>query len=136
MHADAQLQTVRLGAQSLLNGDGAAQCLHGAGEGNEKAIAGSFEQSAAIRGARRYPNTVSMGFGRAVRTGASSARDADAGSGGQGLGIFPTDPLDAMEAGQCARIASFAAVIMFRRSLGDTPRSVAPHKLSTTCLVS
>jgi hypothetical protein len=28
---------------------------------------------------------------------------------------------EAIEVGQCARIASFAAVIMFRRSLGDTP---------------
>ena len=53
MHADAQPQAVGLGAQLLLDGDGAAQCLHGAGEGDEEAIAGGLEQPAAMRGRDR-----------------------------------------------------------------------------------
>ena len=53
MHADAQPQTIGLGAQPLLDGDSAAQGLHGAGEGDEEAIAGGFEQSASVRGCDR-----------------------------------------------------------------------------------
>ena len=53
MHADAQPQAIRLGAQPLLDGDSAAQCLHGAGEGDEEAVAGGLEQPAAIRGCDR-----------------------------------------------------------------------------------
>ncbi len=48
--ADAQAQAVGLGAQCVLNGDGAAQCLHRAGELHEEAIASSLEQPAAMRG--------------------------------------------------------------------------------------
>jgi hypothetical protein len=68
MHADAQQQPVRLGAQSLLDGNGAAQCLHGAGEGGEEAVAGSLEQPAAVCGSERSKRSV-----RNVRTRANVA---------------------------------------------------------------
>ena len=48
VHADAQPQAVRLGAQPLLNGDRAAQCLNGAGEGGEEAVACGLEQPASV----------------------------------------------------------------------------------------
>jgi hypothetical protein len=47
------MEAVGLGVQSLLDGDSAAQCLHGAGESCQEAIAGGLEQPASMRGRKR-----------------------------------------------------------------------------------
>ena len=52
--ANPKAQRVGLGAQHILNGDGTAQRLHRAGEIDEEAVAGSFEQAAAMRCRERF----------------------------------------------------------------------------------
>ena len=69
VHADAQPQAVGLGAQPVLDGDGAAQRLHRTGELDEKAVAGGLEQPARMLGA-----SGSMMSVRSARTPRQRAR--------------------------------------------------------------
>ena len=53
VHADAQVQPVASAAQCVLDRDGAAQRLHGAGEGGQEPVAGGLEHAASVRGRQR-----------------------------------------------------------------------------------
>jgi hypothetical protein len=61
MHADAQAQAVRLGAQRVLDGNDATQRLHRAREGGEKAVAGGLEQPTPMRGGKWLDNFCTQG---------------------------------------------------------------------------
>ena len=63
MHADPQAKARGLSVQGRLDGDGTAECLHGAGELHQEPVAHGFEQAPTVgsrqgldhRGAQR-PN--------------------------------------------------------------------------------
>ncbi len=57
VHTDPQTQPVRLTVQRGLDGDGALQRLHRAGELHQEPVAHGFEQSSVMRGRGRLDNT-------------------------------------------------------------------------------